>query len=260
MSAQVGATLGKKPLLNARGYVFDEIAELNKRWANRLSYNDLSIAESYVDLRLNLVVDCSARVGDGHAKEFRAVFKGLEAILGGDPDIGKFHCFACFGMGNNGLECDAATCGPNGENEAMSIPNAEPVQSPKFIVPTLVGLQCFDEGDGFGGEFLYRLFRSGFEFLGVPRDWERDIVYVDGGVSLDGKAARGMIEGRPQVLDGVAYNGGKFLRDGLEDAQLIDQLFGLKVCLGESFVGVGLPIGLISSVNLLDVGFGPFNL
>ncbi len=69
-----------------------------------------------------------------------------------------------------------------------------------------------------------------------------------------------MVEGCPQVLDGIAYEGRKLLRDGLEDAELIDQLSGIKVSLGKDFVGVGLPIDLVGSVKLLDVGFGPFNL
>lgn len=246
--------------LDPTDYVFHELAEVHERWANRLRYDNFAISKSYLNLKANILVDCVAKGRDGRGKKCRAIFKGVKLTHRIEPDEGRLYWFACFGMGRDQSDSNGTPAGPCGEEQPVSIANAKAMQLPECVVPSLIGFQCLDEGDGLGGEFLYLVFGKGFEFFSVSSDWERNVIDVDGRVMLHGKAAGGVVKGSSQILDGISYDGRKVWRDGFMDAELVDQLAGLLVFIDEAGVGVGIPERLCGRVDLLDVAFGPFNL
>src|SRR5262245_25414253 len=80
-SRQAGAIASEeKPPLDAENYVFDEITELTDRWVKRLTLDNLSIAERYLNSNLNIIVNCRADLGNGACENVRAIFRGGSEI------------------------------------------------------------------------------------------------------------------------------------------------------------------------------------
>ena len=260
---QAGQRLGEEAFLDTGDYAFDEIVELEQRWENRLGCDNFSIAKGYVDHRLKLVVDCLTYRRPGYGQKWRAVFKGFKPISGVDHDMRDFLYFFWREVeigGRNESEASRSSSCPSGDQKAVSVSDAQSVQLPKLIVPTLVGLQRLNESNGFGGKFLYSFLGGSFKFLDIPCYGERDIVDVDGRVVLKGETASSIVEGSSQILDGIADNEGEVVRDRFQDAELEMDLTSLVVFLDKSFIGIGLPKRFAGGTELLDVGFGPFNL
>jgi len=121
--------------LNQGDIRFDEIAKFHQRWNDRFSFDDLAIAERYIDLRLNVVIDWASFGHEGLGEKYRAIFKGAKPTCGIQPQGGKLHLFALFGFGRVEGKADGAISGPHRQQQAMPIPNGEAMQPPEIVSP-----------------------------------------------------------------------------------------------------------------------------
>ena len=237
-----------------------KVDELLKCWENRLTLNNLRLAERYLKAKVHILVHFRVSLVD---EEYVACFQRIHSVSG-------FHeegrDFKRIGERLPHLlihECTnvkAPKVGADCNQQAVFINTVKLVESPERIIPTLV---WFDRVDSF-----YRLWPHTlhlwqllfFVFLGRVKNGEVDIwkwPWFTG--SPNHELIGEMVECTSQVLDDVANDTSNNERRILNCREVIDKLARLRVGLGSDFIGIGIEKGFESDIEVLDMLFGPFN-
>ncbi len=116
-----------------------------------------------------------------------------------------------------------------------------------------------DRIDDFLPHALYFCCKSGFELRGRNRtveDWELSLLGGDLPISMN-KSVGEVIQGAPQVVDGVSGNGQQFWRDwiGLEDVDSWIRSFSIEIY--SQGIRFGSHKDAKSGFEVLDMFFGP---
>ena len=241
--------LGANRLLEYQDDVRDELRKLFKRWDNRLTLQGLSLSDSYLKGRIQLAVDfdlcssgetnkCRATFWrDPHFSEEKAVHSAVSHVnvfeAAEDRDSGKSNVFV---------------------SKVEIVKGAHTTMVPswvRFDEP----LECVN--DVFAGA-LYFSFNRGF--VTIPINPVRKVDILRRLAVQSDKIAGEEIQSGPQVMNGVSENCGEILGDAFALDGSKKALSGFRIVLDDRRVWVSCNKFTDSSVEIVDVLVGPFDL
>jgi len=155
-------------------------------------------------------------------------------------------------------------------------PDAEVVQTPEGVVPSLVRLEAVDHFYGTRMHSLYYSRRLGFVFgrtlakresgalesnFALGSRIDNSLGFCPGSlpVSLD-KLPSQVVETAPQVVDSVPSDQSEICGRLLSDLNVKYKLTGLLVLIAQKSIWVALSKDLDARFKIMDVVFGPVNL
>lgn len=234
---------------------FDKIDKLMERVQNRLTLNNLAICERYLkgELKLCLIVQWGNH-------EYRAVFQRKFSVGGRDVDRGELDGFTRLpGHVQLNLKPEMAVRGTDREQEPVFVVDVETMETPKEIIPSVVRLQSADSFYRCWAGSLYASLKFGLHSICASGDGELGPVTGGSSSSLN-KLPGKVIQGTPEVVDGVADDRGPAARRVLRDLDAIQFLSSFRLFLGEHAVGLAISEAFDLQFEITDVLLGPFDL
>lgn len=234
----------------------DELSELLERWDNRLTIDNLSLAERY--LKGELVVGVEFGCVDWGSQQFRAIYQ-RELPIGGVP----VHHGGLYGFPARHrklhFEPEAAVGGPYRDNQSVFVEDVELVEGPQSAVPSFVRLEPFDEANSLLAGSLYFFKTRGFKTVGAVTDGPISTAGVGHTVGFDDGASE-QIKGRADVVNCIADDTPPIIGDIFENLDSINILGCFRIFIAQDAIRVATPKGLDFTFHLMDVFFGPFDL
>lgn len=244
----------------------DEIAHLVEDCDNRLSLKTLDFAKRYVEGRLGVNVKFRSR---SNGEVFNLTWYGWPSW-----DRGVVPC----------RQVSAPRVANKGEVLAsvISLADAKETDTPSLIykygdqfvvvlvgpvefmkgpqqeIPSLVGLSLFNKSDCVGRQELFLFGKCGFEMVSMPSEWEA--CTCCGASFFSGYGSDHLIQRGSEVVKGLSYQQNQISRHGLLQAEAIGLLLSGRVYTTDALIIVRLPEMLNEFVDLVDLGFGPFDL
>lgn len=251
---QAGASIcysaSEKPILDDFHDSTREVGELLKRCDERLTFDNLNIAERYVRNDFNICVNLRP-VGYGQDEYF---FISRLPIGGGGYRA----------PANAGSNRELPTCGERASCQRYEclvfVHNVNGVESVEQIVPSFIWFEGMDHGGGIRAQSLYFFLNAGrFKvFLASPG---REIGIRNlGRAILHGKGAGSVIERRAQSVDDFTGNNGDLAGRGELHASFQQVILSTRINLFEKLIDIQFPEIFYEHYQFLDVGIGPFNL
>ncbi len=221
----------------------DRVKKLLKRWDDGFSFNNL--AERYLELKLRVHVHCRLVPRDsGNSKQFCAMFEGAAS----GRQLNRTGNIAPIGNGGGGYE------------KSVLVQNVKAMEPPEYIsFPSLVWFQFLDDLNHFGAGARYFSGNLGLclgDSLDIPPDREGGVL-VDGALTNSGQFASKMIERGSQIVNRVADNCERTVREALSDDELAYAVSGLGIVVGMNTIGVQIEETPQFSCEVIDVLFGP---
>jgi len=253
----------------------DKIRELMERFEQRLTLDNLRLAERYIKAELHLLIHFGIR---GVDKQFVASFQrahhgiGLKEEMPSRGDGDGIVRNGLLGLPNQLLQ--ASTCmgteintpegGTDGnQHQAVFVDVVKFAEYPELVsLSSLVRFGCVDCVYGILPHALYLSIALGFVFRGVgPTDREVDKVF-GGGLARSGqmKLVGQVVESTSKVLDHITSDEQDVCRHVLNTHDIVDQLSRLRIVLGPDSIWLGSEERLPCDIEISDVLFGPFDL
>lgn len=238
---------------------FDEVArevrELCERFEKRLTFDNLAIAERYLngELRIILLLGVVGPAPHLDDVECCAVFERELPICGSNPDRGED------GAGRElHLHDDAAVGGPDDIQDPVLVVRVETVQTPEGVVPSLVRLGRLNSCLGLGTDSLYASRQSGLKRLRASGDREHRLV---GGLPpvREYELPDKMVEGRSEVVDGVSGEEAPSWVRLFTNSYAPDEIARIRIFLSDNQIGVAVIESGDARFEIRDVLFGPFD-
>lgn len=252
--------------LETRGETTDDainqVRDLGKRFSDRLTVNNLRLAERYRKGELDLWIGLAPIDGQGLTK-YVAIFQhaGVSAgvyevqqkqgaslgrdVRGGRPDE---------------KPCNLATASDH-QQQAMLVNVVHVAEAPGQFVPSLVRLYRFDDALRGRGDARYFSLRSGVVVsLGLLAEWEAGVLPGVAAIGFDQLPSQ-VVKGGPQVVGGVSNDQRNDGRDLGSELNPMDYIPRLRITLGDKTIaGRVVPNdGQDFPFQITDVLFGPFN-
>lgn len=223
-----------------------EVEHLVQRCRDRLVFNNINLAERYLTGKIRIALALSCEVGGQQIYAFFQIAPWLQVDLNG-------LVIGC-------SESTDRTTHDGSRQGLMLIHPVKVVQGVEQVVPSLVRFHIADECFSRIGEPLYFFFGVGFKRLpSLSEDREVDIRRFRGTV-FDGEATGQVIKRGAQVMNGISGDERDFGRHFL--GCFNDEILLSRDC-------VHLPFhpkrffreeGGDELIDIVDVGFGPFDL
>ena len=249
----------------------NELAHLVKKWNDRLTLQNLRLCERYLNNEIHIIVQLALTGTSGQAKlcDYVAVFQYADCVTRSKVErllpngIGPFDVRAVltqpFTAVSQSVHHDASHRGSANDEMSVLVDIIQLVDQPEGLAPSIIRLGSVDEFFRARIDSLYLSQKLGFVF-------GRDIVNGElvrlarcSAVGLN-ELPNQMIEGGPQVVNGIADDAGKIVREFGQDFDPKDCASRLRVLLGNDSVTVGFAKGDKSLLKIVDVMFGPFDL
>lgn len=270
------------------------LAHRLQRLNDGLSFKSLNIAEGYIEGRLNISVHLRPRCG---CEDFHIIVRGCEFEepvfhRGHDKAKDRLQSFvglmqvpcARFGLGGgdkvfpaSGAQAKNKTVGGSylsvfgcGETEldrfqecAVFIPIIELIDGPKRrALPAFVRFCLIKELYDRPGEMFFQSLQNTFKFVEMLNGGKLQALH-NGCGRMDDRVPKicrqHLIQGSSQIMNGISRHAFNLAGNGI-DCDAPDFLCALVIELGGQTIRVRLEEGADSGVDILDVGFGPFNL
>jgi hypothetical protein len=244
-----------------------EICELAERFDNRLTLNNLRLAERYIDGTLNLLVE--ARWG---AMDFNIVFhredpaklvrsscvhhQGTPAGARAEHSDRAIRPLKHAGDAN--FRDNAQGCGGYRYDGVVLVNDIKPMESPSNLVPSVASFKPKDEVLGLGRNALYFAYRAGFVSFGSLVDRQAPIVSVNLSVRSY-EVTDEVVEDSAKIMNGVTDDGAEIDWDSFLDAHAIDILASVRIYLMNQVVWLAVVEGFYRRFKIVNVAFGPFN-
>jgi hypothetical protein len=242
----------------------DELAHLRERWDNRLTVNNLALAERYIKRELNIVVEWMPV--DWGGIHLRAILQRKLLIGGREIDgLGRRsgESWECVGPEFGWIYSDAngAMSRPYRYDRLVFVEDVELVDAPQGFIPTLVRFQIIHKSPRLAAGPLYRFAGSGFKHVfGLP-EGELDMIVAGSlGVAVADDFDRKEVEGGSDVVDRVADNGAPIDWNAFPYADLPDALSSIRIVVRQDNVWILGEERLDFPGKLSDVALGPFDL
>jgi hypothetical protein len=247
-----------------RNEVVDQIKHLLERFDQRLTLDNLRLAERYIESKLHLLVHFC--IG-GIDEEFVACLQRKHTVIGPEESFGEVEVLTEFigpqplhMCSHMGTQVKAAEGGANGKNQAVFIDIVKSVEDPERVIPSLV---WFDRVDRVYGTLPHALYFSGsfsFVYRGIVNNRKVDVLERPLPVcSHKDQMISQMVQGAPEILENVTNNGGYSDRNIADAGQIINELSRLRIALGPDYIWLGIKEGSDPAFQVTDVLFGPFN-
>jgi hypothetical protein len=237
----------------------DQIQRLPNNLNDRFDLANPSLIQRYSELKLYLLVHFRAkRIGN----EIVAYIVKNQEIPGSNPHVGHDATSKLCPCGSHVLtQIELFHSEASGQQESVLVDNIQTMQSPQNVIRSLIWFDVPDVLYGLIPRALHFSKKSGLVVKGsrlVVKD-RKSSVAVDRTAVRSNQQTDGIVEGRSQVLQDVPSDQTNVIRDVLLIRQVVDDLLGFRITLGRDFVGIGLEEHVKSSVELIDVLFGPLD-
>jgi len=142
----------------------------------------------------------------------------------------------------------------------MFVCDVQIVESAEGVIPSLVRFDLIeDAGNDIGmGDPYFSTKKGSFHFLSSITNRELDVLH--GTVRSSDKFACDEIKGRPQIMQSIADNQGKPLRERFCDSELQHMIAGLRIFRNAKTIKISADELVQGGVQFEDVLIGPFNL
>lgn len=212
-----------------------------ERFEQRLTLNNLRLADSYTEQKLRIVV--RFHVGQGGI-EFVVCFQRAERVSGAEDKGQAFEVGGIerqFGVGIKsgeslkqfGQGVESTKCRTNGNQQAVFVDIVKSVELPERIIPTLVWFERVDSFNRVRPHTLYFSRSVGFVLRGAIGVGNRETgLPVGRPTSDDDKMVSQVVKGAPKVIKDVAGNERERKRCRPDANNIIDQLSCLRIALG----------------------------
>jgi hypothetical protein len=229
-----------------------ELDELEKCWNNRLSFDNLRLAERYLKGELDIIITFRTASGD----QFRAVFH-KSGIPAGDFD---YHSV------DSPQDLDGRDTNPRRDDMGVLVGYVEIVNGTKtgahalcpMMAVSLIGLEPSDEFTYFGSGTLYFFTQRGFEFL--QRSPDRKPISAAYLRTLTNCFAHDVVKGGTKIVDAVTDHQGEFNWNWLKDARPEDAICSIRPIVSHNSIRIATPEIANGGLELKEVAFGPFDL
>jgi hypothetical protein len=234
---------------------------------DRFSFDNPRFVERYLESKINVwVYFRSGRIN----KEYIAHFYRAPRILGRDvcvlsdsqsksPGFISLQETRTSVLDVRGVFSDiegVQRCG-NWHEKPVLIPQIQLVELPEKFIPSLVGLEVFNNFASLSTDSLYFSIYRGLIGLGGIVDREPRLAAPDIGIA---KSPNQIVESAPELMEDVTTEERK-LKGSLSDfGHEIDQLLRLRIIIGSESVGVCVQEDVSLELELLDVFVGPLDL
>lgn len=244
----------------------NKLDKLMQRWDERLTLDNLALAERYLKGELRIHVHLLWA-----SEEFCAIFERKLPVSGPDWDAGRGNFGGVDPQPTGGsasadsaeVDYEVSVCAADGEQEFVFVRDVELMEPPKRAVPSVVRFGGLDKVHRRLRRSLYLSRRTGFKSIGGGG---RALEHGKSGVGLDffpfgtNQLADQKIEGGSKVVDGIADDGAPPERGLRRNLDLENALAGLRLVVGNDFIGFALPEPFNQRFEVADVLFGPFDL
>jgi hypothetical protein len=242
------------------GYSDDALHELDElldRWENRLTVDNLALAERYLKGEIRLIVSFE-KIGRAD-KQFRAVLQGVLPIARVDGERKNRYLLGLPFDRQPEVQPNVFIGGPYRYDRLVFVQSVKLVDHPKGFAPSLVWFETVNESFADRAHSLYFSRSVGFEFLHTAADWKAcpgsDLPTVS-----QNQLANQLIQSRTQIVHNVADRGAQAGWHVFDDVNPVDVAARLRVLVSDDAVWVALDEGPDVSFKLTDVAFGPFDL
>lgn len=241
----------------------NKIRKLMEKWKNRLTLDNLRLAERYINGDLHFI----AHLTTTDALEFCAVFEKWDSRCFLNGELGGIEYWRIDPLFRHFSPIPLSACHPDDnvlisgsahEQQLVLVGNVEIVEQPEIVVPSVVRLQSVNETYRSLAHSLYLSRRIGFVFGSRFRDRETGLLSGNAVIGLN-ELPRQMVKGTPQIVDNIADNAGELGRNWRPNLDSIDPLCGMRASLGSDSIWFSFPEGVEPSIKLADVVFGPFD-
>lgn len=208
-----------------------EAAELADSWKQRLTLNNLALAERYLKGKLEVCLIFLISGGGADAEYGCAILKRIQAIRRFDIDAGKLDWFSR--PWGDGLDGEMPVRGPYRNDGIVFIENVEVMDNPKGIAPAFVWLKPLNQAPS-------PRINSIYFFRGLSRKFAPSVENRKTVLALDGvgaaMSAHGIadseVKGGANVVDDVAEDGAKLRGHLLSDIDAEKLIARFRVVLG----------------------------
>ena len=238
-------TLGDINFLELVYEARDGLLQIQKRWENRIVFENISVAEEYSKGRLSIV--CYVELGgSGDRVQFSTIadYKSYS-----NPIVVVIMC------AHTSQLCDRN----NRDQQSMLANDVQLVKTPQGIVPSFVWLNYIDEqgADFLSGHLYFSTVDGFYQFVSCVTDREMGIP----GWDMPGQGnnfADHNVQAGAQIMNNVTNNQRDFPwnRIGIECQDIVP----IDVVVDMQTVKVSFKEGRKTSLKLLDVLVGPFDL
>ncbi len=265
-------SMSNEEALKAGDDAINKLRELMERFKDRLTLDNLRLAERYVKGELLILVHMRSSCCPTNAPDFGVIFQGShilrskrkwprkvvresrDGIASGGPHAGQ-HDSECGAeiVDHRGIDgCDR-------HQEAVFVEVVKLMQHPELVIPSLVR---FGRIDGLYRGWTHSLYFSrtrGFVFIDALCD--REISRLSGNIFVGKDELIGeVVESGSQVMDRVADEERHVVGNVPHNFDTKDLITGLRLLIGSDEVRVGLKKHLLSDFKITDVMLGPFDL
>lgn len=227
----------------------NKVRHIIDRFKNRLAFNNLRLAERYINSELKILV-CLSLVGrSGNIGEFIAEYE----------NAGYLRERQCHSIDRNVPSFEKHN---SSKHESMLVNNIELADMPERIIPSYVRLHSLDDFLRTGADFLYFSATHGrcvfLKTIRTTENREEGVFIGDATVSLDELPCK-MVECTSQIMNGITKNDRDGSGNRLRPSDIKRCVLDYRVRLGSDCVRLGTNESLDSQVQISDVLFGPFN-
>lgn len=240
---------------------FREFDELLERWDNRLSVENLALAERYrkAECKLGLILKIGLGGRSLVTQHYVAVFERKPGIERADCSHLRLGVVLGAYGANVAADAERLLAGRDGDQKPVFVGDVETVQTPEGVCPSLVRLHSLDQRDGAdgrplqGGRYIARAVMGGGTY------WEYSVCAGRAPVVCD-KGVREEIKSGSEIVNAISQDGGPFDGDRLAEIKAIDFVAGLRVYLDRDVIGVSRLESQDGRVEISKVLFGPVDL
>jgi len=142
-----------------------------------------------------------------------------------------------------------------GQEKTVIVDDVELVKLRQEQIPSVVWVDTVENFESILSYGWYNSAKHGFVTMGRVSDWELRV-----GCDDWDKSASEVIESATQTIQDITKNQWNLSGNGWDVPNVIAEVSGLRISLGEGRDGVGIVKPPQSSIQLLDVLFGPIQL
>jgi hypothetical protein len=247
----------------------DELDRLTESWNQRLSINNLSLAERYLKNEMG-GLNVLLKIGGHTPVEFVAVFQRVPPVGQVELDGWEYwhtRCVRTWRDRSRKLNVYHRKGRSDLDNGSVLIDSIELVETPQRVaLPASIRLQSSDEFFNVGTNALEKSLRSPFGKLRLsPVYWKvglvnyalRDGIFTN--TALD-QAHSECIERRAQIVDNVADRPAPLQWDAFHYLKLIDYCVALRIVINEDSIGIASLEPVDFGIEIVEVFFGPIEL
>ena len=242
--------------------LFGELAELDHRWENRLTINNLAFAKRYIESKLRLALYFRVSLLDSRlgadGKDYCAIFQGILPVGGVDEEGGELDRLVVPRDVHDYTRINASARGPYRYDRLVFVQDVKLVELKDRFIPSVVWLEPLDNVDSLLAGTSYLFQSVGFKRFGCVADGE--IGGIWSAAVGDDHVGRDQIENSAEIMYDVADDSAEASGDFLADAEAEILISRFRVILGDDYIWVSVVKGVDFSLQVTDVGFGPFDL